>query len=144
MPYYTYDTSTIVARNITNLPDSFLLSAVVLLELMASAKDATQRKVYEALYRDYRADNTLIVPIAEDWLLASKALYWMGLERRRSSGGRLPRLRPGASQRMALDALLAAGARRWKASVVTENWDDFKAIQRYCNVKIIKGSEFFK
>jgi predicted nucleic acid-binding protein len=53
-------------------------------------------------------------------------------------------MKPGGTQRMALDALLAAAARRWKVTVVTENWDDFKAIQRYCNVKIVKGSEFFK
>lgn len=144
MPYYTYDTSTIVARKLTDLPDRFLLSAVVLMELMASAKDESQRKVYEALYGNYRSDNTLIVPVAEDWLFASKVLYWLGQGRRRSSGRRLPRLKPGASQRMALDALLAASARRWKATVVTENWDDFKAIQRYCNVRIVKGSDFFK
>jgi predicted nucleic acid-binding protein len=144
MPYYTYDTSTIVARNITALPANFLLSAVVLLELMASAKDATQRKVYEALYRNYQSDNMLIVPVAGDWLFASKVLYWLGLERRKGSGGRLPRLRPGASQSMALDALLAASARRWKATVIPENWDDFRAIQRYCDVKLVKGSAFFK
>jgi predicted nucleic acid-binding protein len=144
MPYYTYDTSTIIARDVTSLPDNFLLSAVVLMELMASANDASQQKIYEALYRNYRSDNTLIVPVAEDWLLASKVLYWLGQGRRRSSGGRLSRLKPGASQRMALDALLAASARRWKATVVTENWDDFKAVQRYCDVKIVRGSEFFK
>ena len=144
MPYYTYDTSTIVARNIIALPANLLLSAMVLLELMASAKDATQRKVYEALYRNYQSDNMLIVPVAEDWLLASKVLYWLGLERRKSFGGRLPRLRHGASQSMALDALLAASARRWKATVITENWNDFKAIQRYCDVKVVKGSKFFK
>lgn len=144
MSYYTYDTSTIIARGVISLPDSFLLSAVVLLELMASAKDTSQQKVYEKLYRDYRSDNSLIVPVAEDWLLASKVLYWLGQGRRRSTGGRLLRLKPGASQRMALDSILAASARRWKATVVTENWDDFKAIQRYCNVRIVRGSDFFK
>jgi len=144
MPFYTYDTSTIISRNIAALPDNFLLSAVVLMELTASAKDDSQRKVYEALYRQYRSDNTLIVPAAEDWLLASKVLYWLGQSRRRSSGGRLTRLKPGASQRMALDTLLAASAHRWKATVITENWDDFKAIQRYCKVSILRGSEFFK
>jgi len=45
---------------------------------------------------------------------------------------------------MVLDALIAASARRWKAIVVTEIWDDFKAIQRYCNVKIIKGYDLKK
>ena len=44
---------------------------------------------------------------------------------------------------MALDVLIAVSARRWKAAVVTENWLDFKAIQRYCNVTIIKASTFF-
>jgi predicted nucleic acid-binding protein len=145
MPYFTYDTSTIVSRSLTDLPNNFLLSGVVLMELMASAKDGSQRKVYEALYREYRLDNTLIVPVAEDWLRASQVLFWLTQERRRSAGGgRLPRLKPGDSQRMALDALIAASARRWKATIVTENWDDFKAIQRYCKVRIIKGSDFFK
>jgi len=26
---------------------------------------------------------------------------------------------------------------------VTENWHDFKAIQRYCNVTIVRASQFF-
>ena len=42
-----------------------------------------------------------------------------------------------------LDALLAASARRCKVSVVTENWRDFKLIQRFCNVKVFKAAEFF-
>jgi hypothetical protein len=40
--------------------------------------------------------------------------------------------------------LIAVSARRWKAQVVTENWADFKAIQRYCNATIIKAAQFFK
>jgi len=27
--------------------------------------------------------------------------------------------------------------------VVTENWADFKAIQRYCNTTIIRAAQFF-
>ena len=45
---------------------------------------------------------------------------------------------------MALDVLIAVSARRWRATVVTENWDDFKAIQRFCRIKIISGSDFFR
>lgn len=52
-------------------------------------------------------------------------------------------LKPGATQRMALDTLMAVSARRWNTTVITDNWNDFKAIQRYCNVKIVKGSDFF-
>lgn len=122
---------------------SFLWSAVVLLELTASAKDDSQRKVYERLFRQYSEDNCLIVPNENDWLLACKILYLLSQDRRRSHKGKLKKLPPGASQRMALDVLIAVSARRWKATVVTENWQDFKAIQRYCNTKIVKASEFF-
>jgi predicted nucleic acid-binding protein len=45
---------------------------------------------------------------------------------------------------MALDVLIAISARRYNAIVVTENWDDFKAIQHFCKFKLAKGSEFFK
>lgn len=29
------------------------------------------------------------------------------------------------------------------SAIGIDNWDDFKAIQRYCNLKLIKGSAFF-
>ena len=123
MPYFTYDTSVIISRGRLTLPDKandFLMSSVVLLELIASASDDSRRKLYERLFRDYGRDNSLIVPNEDDWLLASKVLYWLTQDRRRVSKGRLPRLAPGVSQRLALDALIAASARRWKATVVTE------------------------
>src|SRR5258705_1339117 len=146
MPYFTYDTSVIISRRLVDLPQAtnFLVSAVVLMELAASATDASQRKVYEQLFQNYREDNSWIVPNEDDWLLASKVLYWLSQGRRRSGGGRLRRLDKGVSQRMALDVLLAASARRCKAAVVTENWKDFKSIQRFCDVKIVKAAEFFK
>jgi len=144
MPYYTFDTSVIVSRSVQNILDDFLFSAVVLLELIAGAKDVSERKRYELLVRDYRRDHSLIVPSLDDWLLASKVLHWLSQDRRRKAGGKAPRSKPGATQRMALDALIAVSARRWKTTVVTDNWDDFKAIQHYCNVRLIRGSKFFR
>ncbi len=147
MPYFTYDTSVIISRKLKDLPGrsgSFLMSAVVLMELCASARDDSQRKVYERLFRQYKEDHSLIVPDEDDWLLASKILYWLAQSRRLSLKGKLKRLPTGASQRMALDVLIAVSARRWKAIVVTENWDDFKLIQRFSNSKIVKASEFFR
>ena len=147
MSYFTYDTSVIISRKVTDLPGlpgSFLLSAVVLMELTASAKDDSQRKLYERLFRQYQQDNSLIVPGEDDWLLTSKILYWLTQSRRRSTKGKLKRLPVGAAQRMALDVLIAVSARRWRATVVTENYDDFKTIQRYCNTKIAKASDFFQ
>lgn len=114
------------------------------MELMAGAVDETQRKVYERVHRAYEKDNSLIVPDAEDWLTASKVLFSLSQTRRRSSKGRALRQLSGATQRMALDVLIAVSARRWSATVITENWADFKAIQRYCKFKLTKGSDFFK
>jgi predicted nucleic acid-binding protein len=146
MPYFTYDTSVIIARKVLNLkrmPQNFLLSAVVLMELIASTKDLSQRRAYEQLYRQYQRDNLLIAPTEEDWLLAAQILFLLTHARRRLHKGKLKQLPPGASQRLALDVLLAVSARRWKAQVVTENWSDFKAIQRYCNTTIVKAAQFF-
>lgn len=144
MPSFTYDTSFIIAHKLSELPDNFLLSAVVLLELTASAKDESTRKQYEALRREYEEDGTLIVPTSEDWLLASKILYWLEQGRKKKAGGRSPRKKPGAAQSMAFDALIAVSARRYNATVVTENWDDFKAIQYYCKVKLMRGTDFLR
>ena len=147
MAYFTYDTSVIISRRVKELltmPGSFLLSAIVLMELSAGAADTTERKVYEALFRAYQKERRLIVPSDEDWLLTSKILFLLAHGRRHFHHGRLKRLPPGASQRLALDVLIAVSARRWKAIVVTENWTDFKAIQRYCNTTIIKAAQFFK
>src|ERR1051325_7189360 len=117
MPYFTYDTSVCISRKLTNfheMPHDFLMSAVVQMELISSAHDESRRKLYEEAFRQ------------------------------RSQRGKLQRLPPGASQRLALDTLIAVSARRWRAQVITENWADFKAIQRYCNTTIIRAAEFFK
>ena len=146
MPYFTYDTSVIVSRGLTDLrgmPRNFLLSAVVLMELAASARDNSMRKIYEHVFRVYQKDDTLIVPSADDWLLTSRILFLLTHARRYSQKGKLKPLPPGVAQRLALDVLIAVSARRWNAIVVTENWTDFKAIQRYCNAKIVKAAEFF-
>ena len=146
MPYFTYDTSVIVSRKLSlhEMPRNFVMSAVVLMELMSSAVDASRRKSYERSFRQCREDNLLIVPNVDDWLLAAKIMFLLSQDRRREGRGKLKRLPPGASQRLALDVLIAVSARRWRAQVVTENWADFKAIQRYCNATIIKAAQFFK
>jgi predicted nucleic acid-binding protein len=146
MPYFTYDTSVIVSRKVPDLremPRNFLMSSVVLMELTAGAADNSIRKTYERVFHQYHRDKLLIVPNDDDWLFAAKIMFLLAEGRRRDGKGTLKRLPPGASQRLALDVLIAVSARRWKAQVVTENWNDFKAIQRYCNATIIKAAQFF-
>lgn len=76
--------------------------------------------------------------------MASKVLYWLMQKRKKRAGGKSPPLKSGASQRMALDALIAVSARRQKTTVVTINWSDFEAIRYYCDVKVIKASDYFR
>jgi predicted nucleic acid-binding protein len=119
------------------------MSAIVLTELSSSVRDESERKFYERLFRTYQKEQRLIVPNAEDWLLTSKILFLLTSDRRRSGHGTLRRLPKGLSQHLALDVLIAVSARRMGALVVTENWTDFKAIQRYCNARITKARAFF-
>lgn len=147
MAYFTYDTSVFISRRLTEfieMPQRFRLSAVVTMELIAGARDASRRKLYEEMFRQYRRRDHVIVPNEEDWLLASKILFLLTQARKRTRKGQLQRLPAGASQRLALDVLIAVSARRWKVQVVTENWVDFKAIQRYCNASIVKAATFFQ
>lgn len=143
MPSFTFDTSVIIAYRVRELPKNFLLSAVVMAELTASAADDSGRKVFEAMRRDAAKYDALLVPTADDWLTASRVLYWLSQGRKKRAGGKTPPLLPGASQRMFFDALIAVSARRAGATVVTNDYDDFKAIQYYCPVKLKRGAEFF-
>ena len=147
MAYFTYDTSVCISRNLTDfqkMPPNFLLSAVVMMELMAGDPNESRRKFFGEVFHQFQKDNLIIVPTADDWLLAAKVLHLLSDARRRVHKGKLKRLPPGASQRLALDVLIAVSARRWKAHVVTENWADFKASQRYCNTTIVKAAQFFR
>ena len=144
MRLYTYDTSVIIARNIRSFPNVFRLSQVVVTELVSSANDDADREGWEALSLLYYRGGKLLLPSFQDWAMASKVLYWLRQKRKKEAGGRSPKLPPGASQRMAFDALIAVTAKRADVTVVTENWDDFKAIQYYCPVKLIKASDFFQ
>ena len=120
------------------------MSAVVLMELMAGANDRSYQKVYEQVFRHYQKNNLLIIPTYDDWFTTSKILYLLTQGRKRMQKGRIRPLPPGVSQHLALDVLIAVSARRWKAKVVTEIWADFKAIQRYCNTRIVRAAQFFK
>ena len=115
MPYFTYDTSVCVSRKLTDfqdMPENFRMSAVVLMELTAGARDESRRKFYEDFFRQYQKDHSLIVPNDEDWLMTSKILFLLTNHRRHLHRGKLKRLPPGASQRLALDVLIAVSARR--------------------------------
>ena len=139
----TFDTSVIIAYKLTQAPKNFVLSSPVISELISSADDDSERKTYEAIRRDHEKNGTLIVPTSEDWLLASRILFWLSRKRKKQAGGQTPALKRGASQRMMLDALIAVSAKREDVTVVTNDWNDYKAIQYYCKVKLKRGGDYF-
>ena len=143
MRTYTFDTSVIIANQVRELPPNFLLSVVVIAELTAGSADDSIRKVYEAMRLEFARSNALILPTSDDWLTASRILFWLSQGRKKKGGGKASKLIAGAHQRMFFDALIAVSARRAGATLVTDNYTDFKAIQYYCPVKLIRGSEFF-
>ena len=144
MPPVTYDTSVFTSYKPEAFPSGFLFSAVVIQELMAGANDDSEMNRWASARRAFEKEDRLIVPTSADWLLAGKVLYWLTQRRKKRAGGKSPPLKTGASQRMALDALIAVSARRHKATVVTVNWGDFEAIRYYCDVKMIKASDYFR
>jgi predicted nucleic acid-binding protein len=91
MPYFTYDTSVIISRKLLlhEMPRNFVMSAVVLMELASSAEDESRRKAYERSFHQYQEDNLLIVPNADDWLLAAKIMFLLTQGRRREGRGKL-------------------------------------------------------
>ncbi|MGH9834645.1 MAG: type II toxin-antitoxin system VapC family toxin [Blastocatellia bacterium] len=144
MTRITFDTSVIIAYKMTEAPKNFVLSAPVISELISGASDDSERKGYEASRRDHEKKGALIVPTSEDWLFASRILFWLTRRRKKQAGGQTPPLKVGASQRMMMDALIAVSARREDVVVVTEDWDDYKAIQYYCKVKLKHGGDYFR
>ena len=142
-----FDTSVIISRPHLKLPPNFSLSAVVAAELGSSALNEPIRQWLDETRLRHERQGTLIVPTSEDWLLASRVLGWLTQRRKKSAGGKLPPQKPGASQQMmpnSMDALIAVSARRTGALVVTEDYDDFKAIQYYCQFRLKRGSDYLK
>ena len=144
MPLYTFDSSVIIAYRVRELPKDFVLSAIVIAELTAGAADDSIRKVYEAMRRIFQKENALIIPSDDDWLTASRVLFRLSQSRKKKAGGKLLKRIPGASQQMFLDTLIAVSAKRANATVVTNDYDDFKAIQYYFQFKLMRGSDFFR
>lgn len=144
MAKFTFDTSFIISRKLSDFPDNFLYSDVVLLELIRSAPDETAFKKHLAARNQFLKDDALIIPNSEDWLMAGKVLYWIEQGKKKANKGNAPKKRPGETQTMVMDALIAVSARRYKATVVTENISDFEAIRYYCDFKLMSGVRFLE
>jgi predicted nucleic acid-binding protein len=144
MDKFTFDTSFIISNKLSVVPDNFLYSDVVLLELIRSAQDETTFKKHITARNRVLKEDLLIIPNSDDWLMAGKVLYWLEQGKKKANKGNAPKKRPGETQKMAMDALIAISARRYSAIVVTDNLGDFEAIKYYCDFKLMSGADFLE
>jgi len=143
MPGIIYDTSVFIAYKPATFPAGFFMSAIVIQELAAGAKDKSDLQELNALRLDYETQARLLVPTGEDWWLAGKALNSLlrGLKSRRS--GLTPKLPATEKPRIIRDVLIARTARRAGALRITDNVKDFKLIARFCAARTMTGKRYF-
>lgn len=131
---FVMDSNVIIRHGLDFVPG--LISAVVLEELTAGARDAAEVRRLGSVRAVAEAAGALLTPNGEDWFQAGKVLnsLYRGLRSRRS---RQPVSIPREEQqRLLRDVLIARSAKRANAEVVTYNRDDFEKIRRFCNVRV--------
>jgi hypothetical protein len=143
MTKVTFDTNILISRKNLQLPDSFYMSVVVLQELVAGAEDETALKSLTVAYREYEKSGRLLVPTAEDWWLVGKVIYALQRGLKSQRGGLTPKMSADQKYRITHDVLIARTAKRAGVMVVTDNVRDFEAIQRFCNIRLTSGEEYF-
>ena len=144
MPKVTYDSDVFMRRKPTELPQGFYMSAVVLEELAAGAKDGSVLKELRAALKNYDEAGHLLVPTGEDWYEAGKVIYALQQGNKSKKTGDKPPLPPETRCRLINDVLIARSAKRAGVTVVTYNMRHFEQIRRYCRVKLINAADHFR
>lgn len=143
MAIVTYDTSIFIAYRPQTLPEGMRLSAVVLMELTAGARDEQGVKNWERYRKLAEKEKRLLVPAGEDWWLAGKVLNALQRGRASRRTGRIPAMPAAEIQRITRDVLIARTAKRAGALLVTQNVGDFELIRRFCAVRVKSGRDYF-
>lgn len=144
MPGIVFDTNIWIAYHPATLPRSLQMSVVVLQELIAGAADATAVKKYEAAKKDYEKEGKLLVPTADDWVLAGRVLNSLLRGLKSKNKGLTPKLPDSEKQRIVHDVLIARSVKRIGATLVTDNLKDFRLIERFCPFKFQSAKEYFE
>ena len=138
-----YDTSIYIAYRPAELPAGSRMSAVVVMELTAGARDDEGVKNWERYRKLAEKEERLLVPTGEDWWLAGKVLNSLQRGRRSRRTGRIPPMQAAEVQRITRDVLIARTVRREGALLVTQNLSDFEQIRRFCAVRVQSGRDYF-
>jgi predicted nucleic acid-binding protein len=139
-----FDTNVFVSgdytQRIERLPGGYLLTAVVLQELLAGRRAPEQQTLCDVAKR-LETLGRLIVPDREDWIQVGVALS------RLLRGSARNRRTPSKAEVNLLvrDTLIARCAVKLGATVVTSNIDDFVRIKQvFRSLKFVTPSEYFE
>ncbi len=143
MPRIVFDTNIFISYHPEILPHSLQMSVVVLEELIAGASDATALKKYEAAKKVYEKERKLLVPTADDWVLAGRVFNSLLRGLKSKNQGKTPKLPDSEKQRIVRDVLIARSVKRIGATLVTDNVKDFRVIQRFCPLRFQTGKQYF-
>jgi predicted nucleic acid-binding protein len=135
-----YDTNVIIRHQLSDVPG--FVSAVVLQELTAGARDTAELRRLDSLGAAAEGDGTLLTPDGEDWYQAGKVLNALYRGLRSSRGGFTPAIPKDEQHRLLRDVLIARSAKRINVPVVTYNRADFEKIRRFCNVRLEDPATF--
>jgi predicted nucleic acid-binding protein len=130
-------------RKPTRLPTGFYMSAVMLEELAAGARDGSMLKELEAALKNYRKADRLLVPTAEDWFPAGKVIYALQQGVKSKKTGDKPSMHPDVRTRIINDVPIARSAKRAGVTVVAYNVWHFEQIRRYCAVRLDSAAHYF-
>jgi predicted nucleic acid-binding protein len=146
MPTLTFDTLVFITYKPTpeRFPVGFRMSVVVLQELIAGAKDNSEVKALMGAFRSYEKEDRLLVPTAEDWVIAGQVINSLQRGRKSRKTGLTPKMAINEKYRIINDVLIARTAKREGVSVVTDNLRDFEKIKKFCNVRLIRAADFFR
>lgn len=136
------DTNVLIRHGLAELEEGVWLSAVVLQELTAGAREEREVRQLEGLTKTARKQGRLLVPTGDDWFYTGKVLNALlrGVRSRRDT--RSHAIDKGEQQRLVRDVLIARSAKRANAPVVTYNRGDYVKIQRFCNVRLMDPEYF--
>jgi predicted nucleic acid-binding protein len=117
------------------------LSIGALYELTATTVDRSEWQRDEALRRQARSDNLLLVPTMEDWWETAKLVARVRYGAKAAARGLTPK--DPAAHLLQNDALIARTAYLAKFYVVTANIANFRKIQRFLDVEVVAAQDYF-
>lgn len=136
------DTNVFIRHGLAELMEQGPLSAVVLQEIAAGARDTNEIRDLGALRQTLERRGRLLVPNGEDWFYTGKVLNALLRGLRSFRTGERVVIPKDEQQRLVRDVLIARSAKRVNAAVVTYNKGDFEKIRQFCNVRLREPEDY--